>query len=321
MADSPSTEARNAANAAVNNATSQPSNTGSAHPSPAGSPAPAPAGTAQASPSRLPAELAGKSVDEVAAYYSDRYKDYDDIKGKYEKVSKYESLGLPPDDAKQTIEFAANLVREMQSGRRLAWDAQNGRIVYADGPQAGQAAQPQDAQAQTQNPFDDNYALLPPQEQAQRMSEYVLNQRMMPQINKLVEGYNRDVKNQFDQINRMVAQQMETLFTAFELAQNNPGKIKPRDLLQRATELAQNKDYLAMAANQMLSPAQQAEEIERQVAARLAEEEAKRNQNGSPMLSPIGYSSHTRMGQGKPSSMGELRHQIINGWRQNGTSR
>lgn len=263
----------------------------------------------------LPQELGGKSAEEVGRYYAERYHDYDNIKSRADKFGEYEALNLRPDDIRQTVEWARGIVAPLMQGKRASWDRDGNRIVFLDGESA-----PAAPAAAPQNAFE-NWETLEPRQQAERLAEYVYGTQLTPRVNEIAQGYD----TRFNQAVQQMQQQFGVFMDAIDRWTQNPN-LKPRDIVAKAVELMragqQPTSFIDLAAQQLASPAQMEAEVQKRVAAALAEEKAKaeaEKKNAAPILdTPTGIRPRGMFASdGKKLSRNEVRSRIWDNFRAN----
>lgn len=264
----------------------------------------------QQSSYQLPAELNGKSAAEVGEWYakqSERYKDYDDIKGRAEKYAEYEGLQVTPEQIRNSQQWVTQLLGGMQQGKAAV--LKNGRIEYLDIP-ANQVT-PQQQQAL----WNEGYELLDPTQQSERLAGHIWKDMLTPEITKVVDRYNTEHKQALEAMDQKFALFMDAL----EAWQSNP-KLKIRDVLQRANERMKTNpsDYIRMAAEELMSPEQQQAAVQAEVARQMAEFQAKWDEEhkAAPILPSPLAGSHRMGADTRPKNLSEVRqqfHRVANG--------
>jgi len=228
---------------------------------------PAPAAAPQAAPSALPAELQGKSVEDVARYYSDRYKDYDDLRA---RASAWDEVKYKPDEAKTSLELYDRITGALRTGNRLYLDA-NGQIMSE--PVAAAAAR-KEASAAPSDPADwlNDWELKDPRDQARR-----LEARALERFNEVISAKE---KQYGETINSQASQVMSMLDAALNLVaecQEHP-ELKIREVLKRGAELRAknpNVDGIRAAIDSFLAPGEIERRANERAAILMAEERAK----------------------------------------------
>jgi len=258
-------------------------------------------GGGAASGFQLPSELHGKSPEEIGQYYSDRYKDYDDVKSRAEKLSGYEGLNLQPDNIKNLQKWTSDLLAGLNSGKRAV--LQNNQIVFVD-DKTGQVAQP----AANEDWLAD-WELADPRQQAERQAKHVWDGMLAPKVNELVQKYDGEIRNAVTQLDV----KFNAFMDALEVWQANPD-LKIRDVLARANEMSKSNptDLIRSAADAMLSPKQQEATIKAEVAKQVAEYQAKwEAEHKAPALGASAGASH-RFGLETPKNKNEARSRFLN---------
>ena len=271
----------------------------------AGSGAPAGGGAPAQGASKftLPAELAGKSAEEVAQYYGDRYKDYDEVKGRADRYGEYEKLNLKPDQIGNVQKWVTDVLAGLQGGKRAALDPRTNQIVFID--DKGQQTQ---APAQAAEDWLNDFELLDPRQQAERQAKHVWDGMLAPRVQELVTKYDTDIANAV----RGMDAKFNTFMDALELWQANPD-LKIRDVLARANDMMRQNptDLLRNAADAILSPKQQELKIKEEAAKLAAEMQAKwEAEHQAPALGAATGASH-RFALDVPKNKGEARNRFL----------
>jgi hypothetical protein len=280
---------------------------------PQGNPAAAPAQGASNVPAvqspatqkfALPTELAGKSAEEVGQYYSDRYKDYDSYKERAGKYDGYADLKLTPEQIKNNIEWTQQVSGNLTRGLHAVYDPKTNQIQWVDGKGQAKTAP---AQAEPQDWRGADWDLQDETARSDRMAGHIWKDLLTPEISRVVDTYNQ----QFAEALRQQEAQFAFFMDAVEQWQQNPTKLKLRDIIAKANEVThrQPADALRMAAADLLSPDQQRMEIENQVAARMAEFQTKwENEHKSPAMLPAPMGGSHRVSTGdKPRTLADAR--------------
>ena len=260
-------------------------------------------GGAPASKFTLPTELAGKSAEEVAQYYSDRYKDYDDVKGRADRYGEYEKLNLKPDQIGNVQKWVTDVLAGLQGGKRAVLDSRTNQIVFID--DRGQQTQ---APAQAAEDWLNDWELADPRQQAERQAKHVWEGMLAPRVQELVTKYDSDIANAV----RGMDAKFNTFMDALELWQSNPD-LKIRDVLARANEMMRSNptDLLRSAADAILSPKQQEQKIKEEAAKLNAEFEAKwQAEHSAPALGASVGASH-RFAHDVPKNKQEARNRFL----------
>lgn len=286
---------------------------------PGSSPAPTQSGTTNAAsvsqPNAkgftLPAELQGKSPDEIGQYYSsklDGYKDYDQLKERAGKYGDYEALKLTPEQIRANTDWVTNILGGLQQGKAARFDAKTNTITWVDAQ--GNVQQAPANQQQQQDWRGQDWEMADENTRADRMAKHVWEDSLRPEVNRVVEQYNQ----QFAQALAGLDQKFNLFMDAVEQWQANPGKLKLREVISRANQMMQTKpgDYIKLAAEQIMSPEQQEQEIQTRVAAQLAEEKLKleAQYNKAPILPAALSGAHRPVTEG-PKTLAEVRAQMI----------
>src|SRR5271156_2274964 len=220
----PDTIASDQAKAAANQNTQ--GGPGSAHAS-SSAPASAPAGGQQQTPaSALPAEFQGKSAEEIYAAVTGKYSDYDTLKTRAGEADAYSKVGMSPDKIQETVKWVTDVVAGLQGGKQAVFDRANNRIMFVDA-QGRPTGETQPAGNQQQpDYFDENSSLLDPKGQAEKMSAYVWEQRLTPEVNKIVANFDQRFNQAVQQMNARDNIFLEVLDRWIA----NP-KLKPREIM------------------------------------------------------------------------------------------
>ena len=286
-------------------------------PAPAGAPPaspPASGGPPTAPPSggfQLPAELTGKSAQEIGQYYNDRYKDYDSYKGRAEIADRFGTLKASPEEVENTRRWISGVLGGLRGGKRAVLNTETNQIEFVDGE--GKVTQ---APTETQDIFAD-WDTIDGRTQAQR-----LDQRVQTTINgkaqELVQRYDKEIREAMQRIEA----KSNLFIDILERCMDNPS-IKPREMLAKLNEYGQNGNSLDLATRELTAPAQTKAQIDAAVAAGIADFKNKWEQeHAAPLMgTPSGMRPRphaTLDANGKPASMAEVRKQVIQGWREKG---
>lgn len=256
------------------------------------------AGAVPESSFALPDELKGKGAEDIARYYTERYKDYDDLKGKAAQVDSWSKFGKPEEVESRLSTFD-----------KVAGALRQGKVIVADGSGQLYAKDVSDLtpaerrQAQSQTPatsdsgdWTDGYDLLAPTDQGRRLEKH-----MQSVFNSIIEAKAREYGEQIAQFQQGQWRQMDTLLNMLAQIQDHP-ELKIRDVLRVAGELGSKgaADPMKAAFDQFLTPAQVKAQAEKMAAEIIAEKEAKAqkeraertlnggNANGNPLQRMFG---------------------------------
>lgn len=242
-------------------------------------PAATPPAAATPAASGLPPELAGKSVEDVARYYTDRYKDYDDVRA---RASAWDEVKYKPEEAKTSLDLYDRITNALRTGNRLYLDA-NGQIMSE--PVAA-AAQRKEAAVTPSDPADwlNDWELKDPRDQARR-----LEARAIERFNEVIAAKE---KQYGDTINGQASQLMSMLDAALNLVaecQEHP-ELKIREVLKRGAELRTKNpgiDGIRAAIDSFLAPGEIERQAKERAAAIIAEQRAKEEkERAERQLSP-----------------------------------
>lgn len=255
----------------------------------------------------LPAELNGKSAEEVGAWYnqqSERYKDYDNVKSRADKYGEYEALNLSPDQIKGVNKWMTDMLAGMSSGKAPVLRDNGKRVEWIEIPSGA----PPQAQAQ-QAQWNADWEMADPSQQAERLAAHVWNDLLSPKVTETINGYNQQHQQALQQFD----QKFGLFMDALEQWQANPTKLNIREVLARANQMMTTNpgDYIKMAAEQIMTPAQQEQAIQEQVAAKMAEFQQKWENDHKPapiVPRPLGGSRH---GEARPKNLNEARQAFM----------
>lgn len=261
-----------------------------------------PPAASQPSQFSLPTELQGRSAEDVARYYSDRYKDYDSIKERADKYGGYEETKLSPEHVKNLNKWATDLLAGLSSGKRAY--LKDNQVVFLD-----EAGQPSAQPPATQQPeWTADWELLDLNQQRDRMAGHIWNDQLTPKITELVKKYDEEIRSAVNNINSMFG----TFMDAHEVWQANPS-LNLRDLLSRANNMSRSNpaEWIRDAAREMMSPKEQEQKVNELAAAKFAEMQAKwEAEHQAPALGAPTGGSH-RFAQDAPKNKKEARDRFL----------
>lgn len=215
----------------------------------------------------LPAELKDKGPEDVARYYSDRYKDYDTLKSQAAEAAEWSKFGKR-DELQNEITTYSKIKDALRQGKVIVTDDKG--MLYARDPQdltpaqRQQAAQnPMNQQAQGGDIDDDAFDEMTPRQQ-----RAYYRKLMKQQLDETVAAKEREWGAVIQNTSGGASQMVNTVLEIQAALQENPS-IKLRDILPKmATYAAQGApNPLKAALDDFLGPAQ----IEQKAEARAAE--------------------------------------------------
>lgn len=235
---------------------------------------------ATASAFQMPDDLKGKSAEEIAQLYVNTRSEYDKYKGEWEPrgkdLERWSSLGKP-DEIEELIKWgktvAAPMVNKIAKGEAYLLNDADYKAYKAWSDKTGNGTrQPVEAAA---NPDDDIFAPVKKSLQEELRAETA---RL---IEERAKGFDTNIRTMFKQL-----QDQLNLFGHVSKLQREHPKLNFDDLLKRGAELAQ------MPADKLLDSLIQSElktatmddEIEKRVAAKLAERDAGKNNDAVKTL-------------------------------------
>ncbi len=258
------------------------------NPSPTPTPTPAPAGGAPAF--TMPTELAGKKPEEVARYYSDRYKDYDDVKTRAETWKDFKEK---PEDVRNNLETWNRVTAALRQGKQIR--VENGQIMAVDPATAKPGATaPAKDPAATGDPEDwlNGYEMLEPKDQARRQSGFVLRT-----ANEVIAAKEKEFRDATGAFQAQIYRQIDGVLNMIATIQEHP-ELKIKDILTRGAEIAQKNpgvDPIAGAIEALLQPALIESRATEMAARKLADERAKAERDRAAGAIPNGSSGSTFM--------------------------
>lgn len=216
----------------------------------------------------LPADLKGKSAEEVAQHYAsqlDRYKDYDDLKTKASQAEQWSQFGDREQVASRLSTFD-RVAKALQEGKVVI--NRNGTL-YAEDPANLTPAERRQVQQQGADAgtgaadWLEGYDELPPTQQATRMEK-----RFRSMLEEVVAGKEKQYGQVIDGARGESSRQVNTLLSILSQMQEHP-ELKLKDVLVKMASYAEKgaADPLKAAFDEFLTPAQ----IEAKAQARAAE--------------------------------------------------
>jgi len=205
----------------------------------------------------MPEKFNGKSPEDIARAYVELEKQYGQASSKVGALDAYAKIGTP-EQIIQAIEYAQMAKRAIDSGEYVP---------------KGKIASP--AKTESSKPWEaDDWQYRSPSDQADAMSTYTQSQ-----VQKYVDGIAAKYGEQIQGLAGRDAKEKSILVKAIEAARRNPN-ISIEELLNDAAGLAQKtpEELIDMAFQSRLqTPETRKAEIDKLVAAQVAEELQKRD--------------------------------------------
>lgn len=228
---------------------------------------------------QMPAELAGKSAEDIAQLYLDTRKQYDEYKGQWEPRAKdwesYSSFGKP-DQIKQIFDWgrgvAAPVLSRIEKGEAYLLNDADYKAYKAWADKTGNGTKPAEV---TPSPDDDLFAPV-----EKRLEEKLLN-AIGKMIGEREQKFRADITG-WQKLN-------DDKFNLFNRAQQLKGQypnLNFEEIIKKLSDVAQ------MPADKLLEWGLEQEgklaglegEIEKRVAAKLAEKEAEKGNDSVKTL-------------------------------------
>lgn len=216
----------------------------------------------------LPTELQGKGPEDVARYYSDRYKDYDDYKT---RASSWDKIKKKPEEVEADLTLTEKIRERLGRGEEIY--VKDGQIFSRPPQVAGK--QPTEQERRKEPSADagnddwlNDWETSDARDQARRMSTYVTKT-----MNGVIEAKEGEFRKLFDQAQSVTFRQLDAVLNLIVQAQEHP-ELKVKDVMVRAAKIAQenpNVDPMKAAIDEFLTPAS----IETRAQALAAEQIAK----------------------------------------------
>ena len=241
-------------------------------PNPAQTAAATPTGQSQAAATAftMPDKFKDKSAEDIARAYSELESQHGKMTnelGKYKGYDEVVKIGSPKDIV-EGIQWARQVNAALKSGQITYKQAQT---AIAQGPQGD---------GSSQAPWDnESFDYLTPREQAKAITEYNKTKGFgdtKSYIDQIANQYGTQIQQQYDLNNK----QQNILLKAIKTAIKNPD-VDVEDLLTQAAELAGKgpEELLNMAMEARMAPKAQEAEVQKRVAALMAEKDQERQNN------------------------------------------
>jgi len=266
---------------------------------------------------KLPDELAGKPPEEVARYYTDKYKDYDDIKTRAGEAESWSKFGKR-EEVEQRMKTFENVTAALKQGKVIVADEKG--MLYARDikdltPAEKKQVREQGADAGTgASDWLDGYDDLAPREQASRMEK-----RVRGIIDEIVAAKEKTYGEAIQGAQGTSTNMINTVLEIQAALQENPS-LKLRDILPKmATYAAQgHNNPLKAALDEFLAPAQIEVKAEKRAAEIIADHKLKAEKEKAEKILPTGSPLARMMRGGKRDSGRVTTDQIISGLREKG---
>jgi len=230
---------------------------------------------------KMPEKFAGKSAEEIAKAYTELESQHGKAASELGKFKGYEDV--------VKLGSAKDISDAIAWARQVNQAFKEGRITAAQAKQAKQDGPPVDTGNGSQAPWDnEQFDYLSPREQAKAIAEY--NKRSsFDSTKEYIDGIAKQYGDQLQNWNGMNQRQQNILLKAIKQAIKNPD-VDPEELLTQAAELAGKgpEELLNMAMEARMAPKSMEAEVNKRVAAKLAEEEQNRINREAGMLSNSG---------------------------------